>query len=123
MRISDGSSDVCSSDLSGSATALITSSICGAVVHASARAGPVANPRAMHTAPPYLIIGRTLRSMTLGIWLSFRVDRKSVVSGQSVSVRLDLGGHSIITKTTQIEKIEMTDHTITSNNNKNENQH
>src|SRR3546814_13551274 len=71
MRISDWSSDVCSSDLAPPrrATATWTSS-CG---------------------PPAL--WATARSPTRTC-----VDRKSVVLGKSVSVRVDLGGRRIIKK-------------------------
>src|SRR3546814_15508211 len=75
MRISDWSSDVCSSDL-GKMTLPITS------WHAD-EGLPNARPLARCAAMP----------------LSFdREDRKSVVSGKSVSVRVDLGGRRIIKK-------------------------
>src|SRR3546814_6487368 len=85
MRISDWSSDVCASDLiavalsdrSGADRAEIGARLRLGQVH---RAGPPAlDERRQIDAP----------------------DRKSVVEGQSVSVRLDLGGRRIITKKQQ----------------------
>src|SRR3546814_18434994 len=84
MRISDWSSDVCSSDLR---RARVRQTRRGAVRRqARAAAGecrrlPVAGNRGSERGP----------------------DRKSVVSGKSVSVRVDLGGRRIINqKTIQI---------------------
>src|SRR3546814_14116579 len=76
MRISDWSSDVCSSDLVGE-------SMNGASRDCSRRsAGPTLRSR------------RPRQKMKLG----GDQDRKSVVSGKSVSVRVDLGGRRIIQK-------------------------
>src|SRR3546814_5446823 len=79
MRISDWSSDVCSADL------ILT------WVEGGVRMFRVDNP---HTKP-----------VAFWAWLIREVqshhpdvDRKSVVSGQSVSVRVDLGGRRIIKK-------------------------
>src|SRR3546814_15900963 len=70
MRISDWSSDVCSSDLSCTRSATST----------PARSGR--RPAA--------------RRSSFRRWRRARTDRKSVVSGKSVSVRVDLGGRRII---------------------------
>src|SRR3546814_12298891 len=97
MRISDWSSDVCSSDL---VTRLL------AVFHSTdaAPAGPVRSARTSDIAifsplhRPYFawsVANPTFASRIRG---SNNVeDRKSVVSGKSVSVRVDLGGRRINT--------------------------
>src|SRR3546814_16635194 len=89
MRISDWSSDVCSSDL---------------CVEEHAESAGNENQRHEKDAPhekrrqQYRIRGsrRTAHDLRLG-WLE-RQDRKSVVSGKSVSDRVDLGGRRIIKK-------------------------
>src|SRR3546814_17383890 len=73
MRISDWSSDVCSSDLIAS--------------RAAARCRDAAGGNAA---------GRGWCSTIQGI------DRKSVVKGKSVSVRVDLGGRRIIKKKKEV---------------------
>src|SRR3546814_13148103 len=80
MRISDWSSDVCSSDLyyTGPAAALCLSC-------ASTRS------RQAISRPAAMING---------------ADRKSVVLGKSVSVRVDLGGRRLIKKTNKPSPIE-----------------
>src|SRR3546814_10936636 len=94
MRISDWSSDVCSSDLAHAA---------GHRAHASVlpgrRAAPVLAARRR---------GRTAAHLRGGP-LRGRVaappgDRKSVVEGKSVSVRVDLGGRRIIKKKNHISQ-------------------
>src|SRR3546814_17259648 len=86
MRISDWSSDVCSSDLPWSAVhpvrqvlCLLRSPVlqCLSIAHQNTVCWCVA----IHT--------RAARSFQ---------DRKSVVSGKSVSVRVDIGGRRILTK-------------------------
>src|SRR3546814_11055342 len=106
MRISDWSSDVCSSDLplrlvSGSPANL---SLVGSVMRApwSWRAGrgrrPVAGWRGVPGARPHR---------------AGRPDRKSVVEGQRVLVRVDLGGRRIIKKkNNQLEVNTVDTHTI-----------
>src|SRR3546814_21060725 len=85
VRISDWSSDVCSSDL----VAAMASEV-GIVNSALIKIG-----------------AKTITSLTDGsenankanaIYESVREDRKSVVEGKSVSVRVDLGGRRIIKK-------------------------
>src|SRR3546814_15352413 len=84
MRISDWSADVCSSDL------------------------PMASPQGGSSAPPRARIPHTKKGgsrpplITAFAGMTHRhsvqPDRKSVVSGKSVSVRVDLGGRRIIKK-------------------------
>src|SRR3546814_17299278 len=97
MRISDWSSDVCSSDL----IAGVEQDQVGGIVDARGRRqgrGPgqatvTAGEIGQHT------IGDTeVREVEAGHCLG-EGDRKSVVSGKSVSVRVDLGGRRIIKKT------------------------
>src|SRR3546814_10937129 len=73
MRISDWSSDVCSSDLGRAARPTAPGRARGRPGRRARRAGR-RRPRAC------------------------RADRKSVVKGKSVSVRVDLGGRRIIKK-------------------------
>src|SRR3546814_19218783 len=90
MRISDWSSDVCSSDLMKNTCALPSS---------VARPGPTSRMLRCHSHrsaanghDPVTISGDAAATV-------FRqVDRKSVVEGKSVSVRVDLGGRRIIKK-------------------------
>src|SRR3546814_20152700 len=79
MRISDWSSDVCSSDLGGKLRRQI-----------------ILGQRRAH---PRIMVERRGKVRRRGE-MAQRVDRKSVVSGKSVSVRVDLGGRSIIKKKT-----------------------
>src|SRR3546814_19870763 len=78
MRISDWSSDVCSSDL-------LYLALCSKLIQ---RVGEVAGRNAVSL---WRIVALRPRWRGAG-------DRKSVVSGKSVSVRVDLGGRRIIKK-------------------------
>src|SRR3546814_10994140 len=113
MRISDWSSDVCSSDLAG---------LLGkAVDHAEAEAGAVVlalggeegleslvedvgrNPGAVVGDRQHDVVARhdvEVQGGIVGIELLVHRldDRKSVVQGKSVSVRVDLGGGRLINK-------------------------
>src|SRR3546814_18106414 len=86
MRISDWSSDVCSSDLAGDSITLTT----GSASITMKKDGTIT------------ISGKDITidgSGAINIKDSKNVvikDRKSVVSGKSVSVRVDLGGRRII---------------------------
>src|SRR3546814_17976259 len=97
MRISDWSSDVCSSDLLGQQ--LAEAGVDVVQVH---RSYVVNRDKVAEVAP--LRDGDFRIRMADGSDLRgsrrFRhlLDRKSVVSGQSVSVRVDLGGRRIIKK-------------------------
>src|SRR3546814_15851432 len=72
MRISDWSSDVCSSDLSKQGEGLLALEL--------------------NENGKQKVIDTTTKNPNM------RLDRKSVVSGKSVSVRVDLGGRRIIKK-------------------------
>src|SRR3546814_19503113 len=91
MRISDWSPDVCSSDLSGADDGL--SAVAGrqSLAEASAWRARGLRPDACPISPP----DRRCRIDGDG---GRAGDRKSVVSGKSVSVRVDLGGRRIIKK-------------------------
>src|SRR3546814_11639928 len=89
MRISDCSSDLCSSDL---------------LRESSCRVGRMRLMRRSSVIRPSFI--GTFRSTRVSTTLpatsaSSSVDRKSVVEGKSVSVRVDFGGRRIIKKTTE----------------------
>src|SRR3546814_13759799 len=106
MRISDWSSDVCSSDLLRHSAAKRRRA--GRRGHAFAvdddRAGKAVDRGAIgaeaHPTRGDLRVGKDPGAV---------VDRKSVVSGKSVSVRVDLGGRRIIKKKKiHIHSAEMT---------------
>src|SRR3546814_14834437 len=78
MRISDWSSDVCSSDLPDQ----------GGVVAEQAHRPQSGRDRAAHLRTPAMRLGSRQEGE----------DRKSVVQGKSVSVRVDLGGRRLIKK-------------------------
>src|SRR3546814_15173677 len=101
MRISDWSSDVCSSDLRNARRAVRDVSIDPPL----GRRGQGQRPVLLSTVPqrlPHLLdppaCGRAdcARAATG----AGTADRKSVVEGKSVSVRVALGGRSVIKKTT-----------------------
>src|SRR3546814_16273286 len=90
MRISDWSSDVCSSDLGARFPGR-----CARRGAAGGAGGGADRPRRARFA--------AARSRALSLWPRYRRnddsgDRKSVVSGKSVYVRVDLGGGRIIKK-------------------------
>src|SRR3546814_3522002 len=90
MRISDWSSDVCSSDLAQlpeAATLDRTEEVIRRMTDIMLEEPGVAHSVAL----PGLSVN--------GFVNAPNVDRKSVVEGKSVSVRVDLGGRSIIKKT------------------------
>src|SRR3546814_18425015 len=97
MRISAWSSDVCSSDLRTAAVraaaSSITASSSGRSMHSAMTAGCPANTVPATRAPSPAWTGS---------------DRKSVVQGKSVSVRVDLGGRRIITQNTHYTHIRHT---------------
>src|SRR3546814_17290318 len=119
MRISDWSSDVCSSDLGGKAD--------GAKAGGGAQARPCSGDRtgASETgcgAVPYAggTAGRKpvdrKGSGSRGVRNLHQsgspLDRKSVVLGKSVSVRVDPGGRSNIQKQKQQKNLTTTQHDI-----------
>src|SRR3546814_16937967 len=98
MRISDWTSDVCSSDL--------TDGGCHGA-HGGRRQRP-AGLGAVHEAPTNDEPGRVVRHPCRALRrprrrrrLGRSPDRKSVVTGKSVSVRVDLGGRRIFIKRKQ----------------------
>src|SRR3546814_18476772 len=97
MRISDWSSDVCSSDLPCPSGLDLQQAGRKALVDADRAAGRVRNCpflRRQHDHARHFGAfggGGPARRQP-------RLDRKSVVSGKSVSVRVDLGGRRIIKK-------------------------
>src|SRR3546814_16450862 len=104
MRISDWSSDVCSSDLAFGRQIGAVALQAGLAVHdlCLARIGIADRPH-QHLAEP----GRDWshrRLDTGGKLVAERIetlDRKSVVEGKSVDIRVDLGGRRIIKKKKQ----------------------
>src|SRR3546814_17031477 len=95
MRISDWSSDVCSSDLQVGALAFTPGNIKQDEVREGDR--PYASLLYVANGRSYVRdAGRTVYHTRLSVGLLG--DRKRVVSGKSVSVRVDLGGRRIIKK-------------------------
>src|SRR3546814_18164948 len=86
MRISDWSSDVCSSDLRNryAAPTFSTRAISRAMVRSSGMAGPAPPPRRARQG-----------SAASATAASPKRDRKRVGSGQSVAVPVDLGGRRV----------------------------
>src|SRR3546814_10488230 len=92
MRISDWSSDVCSSDLN---SGVVLESAPGCLAVAKSRTAAL---HQLHLLADRLNQGfywPILREVCRGAGIK---DRKSVVEGKSVSVRVDLGGRRIINK-------------------------
>src|SRR3546814_18348839 len=111
MRISDWSSDVCSSDLRIEADA-VQDPLSSARAPQQEWLGPLRSRRAAESHPGGRCSARTDGQPASGTRQPFpeiaqryapaeAKDRKSVVSGKSVSVRVDLGGRRIIKKKTQ----------------------
>src|SRR3546814_17949208 len=100
MRISDWSSDVCSSDLIP-AHPLVQAKL-GAVpelqhVRLDHEAAPMRRPGHLAAVELLLVACHPLLER-VAIRQGLRLDRKSVVAGKSVSVRVDPGGRRIMTK-------------------------
>src|SRR3546814_14135903 len=89
MRISDWSSDVCSSDL-----------VAGMFLGSFVGHPPIAReqPRPADFKHARAIAAALDARLGIGQRITDRADRKSVVSGKSVSGRVDLGGRRIIKK-------------------------
>src|SRR3546814_13739762 len=110
MRISDWSSDVCSSDLVGQQIRYVRRVDIDPRRHCALASDAV--PVVEQALQPFATDGVAEDRPTPVEGLSrprgftarvrtvnrFRADRKSVVSGKSVSVRVDLGGRRLITK-------------------------
>src|SRR3546814_19711065 len=103
MRISDWSSDVCSSDLVGEEEVDVTvrlefrvghdaqQAAVPVVVHLTAQVDEGGELAVIEDANQAVLLGD--QDAAVG-----KEDRKSVVSGKRVAVRVDLGGRRIITK-------------------------
>src|SRR3546814_18635857 len=113
MRISDWSSDVCSSDLTAAFTLPILHRL---MQFANTSASPARHPvRALILTPTRELADQVADSVTTyakftplrstGVFGGVDIDRKSVVSGKSVSVRVDLGGGRSIKKKKNINRI------------------
>src|SRR3546814_13311750 len=86
MRISDGSSDVCSSDLR-------CRSISVSAIWTALSAAPLRRLSDTHqNTRPFFTVGSRRMRLTYTASSPALSDRKSVVSGKRVSVRLSLGG-------------------------------
>src|SRR3546814_21072084 len=100
MRISDWSSDVCSSDLSEddrkASIAAVADGTVDVITSSHDPRGPEDKRLPFADAAPGMAGAETLLALSLNL---VREDRKSVVEGKSVSVRVDLGGRRIITQT------------------------
>src|SRR3546814_12433769 len=93
MRISDWSSDVCSSDLLRETAAAIGLS-------RSAQLYRVELPLALRS-----ILAGVQTAAVINVGTATLGDRKSVVSGKSVSVRVDRGGRRIIKKNNTTQNV------------------
>src|SRR3546814_13815622 len=107
VRISDWSSDVCSSDLREPGLHQLRRGLVG-VGTGGHRTSPVGGcHRHDDRAPPNVTWYGTARAKNFPEAVLRRdikiSDRKSVVSGKSVSVRVDIGGLCIIRKTNYYE--------------------
>src|SRR3546814_13590164 len=99
VRISDWSSDVCSSDL-----VLAAIKAGKHVVHMNAELdgtiGPILKVRADKAGVVYTFSDGDQPGVQMNLYRF--VDRKSVVEGKSVSVRVELGGRRIMTTNNNI---------------------
>src|SRR3546814_12188160 len=98
MRISDWSSDVCSSDLDSVLERIDSGAERGVTRMLTMMLDPLVGEKISYLVPPD---GSRIDMVDPGqLWerVTARIDRKSVVSGKSVSVRVDIGGRRIIKK-------------------------
>src|SRR3546814_10949497 len=102
MRISDWSSDVCSSDLAELVAHRRTLGLHVGGVHAQEGLVPADVTTSGADLVDQWLDGVALDREADVLGVADDGDRKSVVSGKSVSVRLDLGGRRIIKKTNNI---------------------
>src|SRR3546814_18138566 len=100
MRISDRSSDVCSSDLFDTLAAATTATLQSAEATRAAadQSSDHTSSRSTLGGAPRKAAKKTTRSASTSRPAKKAADRKSGASGKSVSVRVDLGGRSIIIK-------------------------
>src|SRR3546814_9037613 len=89
MRISDWSSDVCSSDLASSRMALATSRVATTISGLTTFGKTSCTRMCSGEQPSECAATMYSRSRT------WRVDRQSVAKEKSVSVRVDIGGRSL----------------------------
>src|SRR3546814_17398310 len=113
MRIRDWGSDVCSSDLSalnhrlsrlpgGRYGGVFLMGMVSALIVGPCVAAPLAGVLLFISQTGDLLLGGTaLFAMARGEGLVLLADRKSVVSGKSVSVSFELGGRRIMKKKNQ----------------------
>src|SRR3546814_9516034 len=101
LRISDWSSDVCSSDLSLSDLTLIYcgKAEIGHIFRSFSLKGPAIRLESEKSASNRLSLA-TIGQVRQAARLAAMHDRKSVVLGKSVSVRVDLGGRRLFKKKT-----------------------
>src|SRR3546814_16286321 len=100
MRISDWSSDVCSSDLYVSWDDFSERASAEEIAGFVRAVGEVARDQGL-VAPGYRLLanaGLDSHQEIAHLHVHIFADRKSVVSGQSGSVRVDPGGRRILTK-------------------------
>src|SRR3546814_19758760 len=108
MRISDWSSDVCSSDLRRRLTVTprlrrAQSAVVVAIAHHVRRRAERALIEYAHPVESVIGVARLLRVRPRQLRpVAVPVDRKSVVQGKSVSLRVGRGGRRIIKKKTPI---------------------
>src|SRR3546814_17452545 len=96
MRISDWSSDVCSSDLSHQVITSNSLSAAKEVVLNSDGFAILSDLSFFHEKKSGLIVSAEIDQVVEPYW--FHIDRKSVVMGKSGSVRVDIGSRRIIKK-------------------------
>src|SRR3546814_17850782 len=107
MRISDWSSDVCSSDLSSVAIILLFPISTAMLIHKSQRGKYAACDRSPRSGQIFRRSPRRRRRVAGGARRrDLRRERKSVVWGKRVSVRVDLGGRRIIEKKIQVKNTQ-----------------
>src|SRR3546814_12623678 len=114
MRISDWSSDVCSSDLA--CATLRGQSECGHQSNDKQHADYCPIQAYNHLDHNFPFAGKHIHQAAFP-QLAANEDRKSVVWGKSVSVRVDLGGRRIIKKknTQTTDRMNSYQHTIQNN--------
>src|SRR3546814_14193149 len=110
MRISDWSSDVCSSDLSDAFNRAVRKVVVGANAIEALLTIPDGKPDAgmakfLGGYNGAVDVRRDIRWSKVSAMLNLiAIDRQSVVKGKSVSVRIDHGGSRIIKKKKHIKK-------------------
>src|SRR3546814_20706208 len=114
MRISDWSSDVCSSDLLSAAVREGTGRSATLAIDTYGKTGTTQDNR------DAIFVGFS-GDLVAAVWVgnddNSPLDRKSVVEGKSVSVRVDLGGRRILKKKkTKTQKNKQQHHTIANKN-------